>query len=100
MFVAAELHWAAPRMPSPTPIKPTDPERHMLSARAVHREQVWAAMIRAVETLLAETTRQLEEDAHQASLRGDEERARGLTARIRVLEELRREVLVPPPPVV
>jgi hypothetical protein len=77
--------------------QPTEPRPPALSARAVHREQVWAALIRAVETLLAETTRQLEDDAHHANLRGDEERARGLTARIRVLEELRREVLAPPP---
>ena len=68
-----------------------------LSARAVHREQIWAALIRAVCVLLEDRQSELEEAIHQATLDGDDARTQRLTARCLALQALRREVSAPPP---
>ena len=57
-----------------------------LSARAVHREQIWAALIRAVCVLLEDRQSELEEAIHQATLDGDDARTQRLTARCLALQ--------------
>lgn len=68
-----------------------------VSARAVHREQVWAALIRAVDFLLKEILEEIEDDLHRAQQNGDEEWIDRLMGRERLVKELRRQVLSPPP---
>jgi hypothetical protein len=68
-----------------------------LTARGVHREQIWAALIRAVSVLLEERQTELEDAIRQATLDGDDARSQRLTARARALQALRREVSAPPP---
>ena len=66
-------------------------------ARSIHREQVWAAMIRAVLELLDEAQTELREQVDRAQRSDDVERLEYLLARLRVLKTLREEVGSPPP---
>lgn len=68
-----------------------------LPARDVHREQVWAAVIRALDFLLDEALERVEDELNCAQRNGDEEATDRLVGRVRVLKELRREVMSPPP---
>lgn len=73
---------------------PSDPP---VSARTVHREQVWAALIHAVDVLLAEARDRVVAQAERESGSDYGDRLPALEARIRMLDELRREVTTPPP---
>lgn len=73
------------------------PAPSRLSAREVHREQVWAALVRAVDYLLEEAEDRLLADAEQARLASDLGILATLEARTQALRELRREVTSAPP---
>jgi hypothetical protein len=68
-----------------------------VQARLVHREQVWAALLRAVNLLLENAEAELGKQLDVARLGEDRERDEVLARRIEVLAELRREISSSPP---
>src|SRR5206468_2886685 len=71
-------------------------EQLRASTKAVRREQVWAAMIRAVDFLLAEAETGLEGDYHRAMSSDDQERLARLSRRLQMVQSLRQQVEASP----
>ena len=68
-----------------------------MQARIAHREQVWAAILRAVTILLEEAESALVKQLGSARLGEDGEREELLERRIHVLTGLRRQICSSPP---
>jgi hypothetical protein len=73
------------------------PVEHVRStARAVRREQVWAALVRAVDFLLEETETRLDDENCRAMNDDDQERVARLSRKLGMLRSLRQQVELPP----
>jgi len=70
--------------------------RARMTARDVRREQVWAALVRAVDFLLEETESGLEAEYYRAMSGDDQERVVRLSRRLQVVRSLRQQVEAPP----
>ena len=66
------------------------------SAQAVRREQVWAALVRAVDFLLEETETRFSDEYYRASSNNDQERVERLSRRLEMVRSLRRQVEAAP----
>ncbi len=71
-------------------------ENTRVTAQAVRREQVWAALVRAVDFLLEETESGLEREYYRAMSGEDQERVVRLSRRLQVVRSLRRQVEASP----
>ena len=71
-------------------------EHTRVTAQAVRREQVWAALVRAVDFLLEETESGLEREYSRAMSGEDQERVVRLSRRLQVVRSLRRQVEASP----
>ena len=67
-----------------------------MTARDVRREQVWAALVRAVDFLLEETESGLEAEYYRAMSGDDQERVVRLSRRLEVVRSLRQQVEASP----
>jgi hypothetical protein len=71
-------------------------EHERANAKAVRREQVWAAVVHAVDFLLEQAEAELETEYHNAMSGGDQERVARLNRRLDMLRGLRRQVELSP----
>ncbi len=63
-----------------------------ITADSVRREQLWAAMVRAVHLLLEDTEADLETQCACAADAGDQERVERLSRRLEMLRSLRKQI--------
>jgi hypothetical protein len=66
------------------------------TAQAVRREQVWAALVRAVDFLLAETESRFESEYSRAENGDDQERVALLGRKLHMVRTLRMQVEASP----
>ena len=71
-------------------------EHVRVTAQAVRREQVWAALVRAVDFLLEEAESGLDAEYYRAMSGDDQERVVRLSRRLQVVRSLRQQVEASP----
>ena len=71
-------------------------EHNRVDTRAVRREQVWAAVVRAVDFLLEETESELQRQCERAISADDQERVARLSRRLLMVRSLRQQVEASP----
>jgi hypothetical protein len=78
------------------PISDRPAERVRPTAEAVRREQVWAAVVHAVDFLLEETESRFEDEYYRAMNGDDQERVARLSRKLQMVQSLRGQVEASP----